>query len=75
MEEPREKLELFPRLGYYFVSFRAIESQKTRERLRNMLSEDATSAEDEGIVGEINMYLVVFRDGICSVSTLRHPSR
>ncbi|KAI1797946.1 hypothetical protein LXA43DRAFT_982741 [Ganoderma leucocontextum] len=65
-QDPREKLELFPRLGYYFVSFRAIESRKTRERLRNILSEDAANADDEGIVGEVNMYLVVFRGGICS---------
>ena len=24
---------------------------------------------DEGIVAEVNMYLVVFREGICSVSS------
>ena len=72
-QDPREKLELFPGLGYYFLSFRAIESRKTRDRLRNMLSEDAANAADEGIVGEVNMYLVVFREGICSVSTICHP--
>nr|VWO96713.1 Magnesium transporter ALR2 [Ganoderma boninense] len=65
-QDPREKLELFPRLGYYFLSFRAIESRKTRDRLRNMLSEDAANADDQGIVGEVNMYLIVFREGICS---------
>lgn len=69
-QDPREKLELFPRLGYYFLSFRAIESRKTRDRLRNMLSEDVANADDEGIVGEVNMYLVVFREGICSVSII-----
>ena len=68
-QDPREKLELFPRLGYYFLSFRAIESQKTRERLRYLLSEDELGDKDEGIVAEVNMYLVVFREGICSVSS------
>ena len=66
-QDPREKLELFPKLGYYFLSFRAIESQKTRERLRNILSDDVVNEDDEGIVAEVNMYLVVFREGICSV--------
>ncbi|TBU35326.1 hypothetical protein BD309DRAFT_989787 [Dichomitus squalens] len=65
-QDPREKLELFPKLGYYFLSFRAIESRKTRERLRNILSADVVSEDDEGIVAEVNMYLVVFREGICS---------
>ncbi|KAI0724624.1 hypothetical protein C8T65DRAFT_599267 [Cerioporus squamosus] len=65
-QDPREKLELFPRLGYYFISFRAIESQKTRERIRNLLSQEDLDSQDEGIVAEVNMYLVVFRDGICS---------
>ena len=60
-------MELFPRLGYYFVSFRAIESQKTRERIRNLLDQEDPNSQDEGIVAEVNMYLVVFRDGICSV--------
>lgn len=67
-QDPREKLELFPRLGYYFLSFRAIESQKTRERVRNLLSEDDPNVMDEGFVAEVNMYLIVFREGICSVS-------
>ena len=71
-QDPREKLELFPKLGYYLLSFRAIESRKTQDRLRNMLSDDAVNADDEGIVGEVNMYLVVFREGICSVSTISH---
>ncbi|KAI0375070.1 hypothetical protein BV20DRAFT_960126 [Pilatotrama ljubarskyi] len=67
-QDPREKLELFPKLGYYFISFRAIESQKTRERLRNILSVDdeQTRFSDEGVVGEVNVYLIVFREGICS---------
>lgn len=70
-QDPREKLELFPRLGYYFVSFRAIESQTTRERFHRYSSGDTDQKDhhdDGGVVGEVNVYLVVFREGICSVS-------
>lgn len=70
-KEPHEKLELFPRLGYYFVSFRAIESQATRERFRRLTTADADQNEYSdagGAVGEVNIYLVVFREGVCSVS-------
>jgi hypothetical protein len=31
--EPREKLELFPKLGYSFIVFRAIENSTQNERL------------------------------------------
>ena len=74
-QDPREKLELFPKLGYYFISFRAIESQKTRERLRNILSveDEEWKLPDEGVVGEVNVYLVIFREGICSVSLRPGP--
>ncbi|OBZ79405.1 Magnesium transporter ALR1 [Grifola frondosa] len=67
-QDPREKLELFPKLGYYFISFRAIESQKSRERLHPLPSgeEGMSKPTDEGIVGEVNVYLVVFRQGVCS---------
>ncbi|EJD55580.1 hypothetical protein AURDEDRAFT_179314 [Auricularia subglabra TFB-10046 SS5] len=67
--EPREKLELFPKLGYYFVSFRAMESERSREqgRTKEDLSEDGdTYTHDPDIVSGVNMYLVVFREGICS---------
>lgn len=66
-QDPREKLELFPRLGYYFVSFRAIESRRVRAR-RNLISplDGELDSRDEGIIGEVNVYLVVFREGICS---------
>lgn len=70
-QDPREKFELFPSLGYYFVAFRTIESKKTRERRRlRMFGNDAQRLEalDEGIVGIVNVYLVVFREGVCSVS-------
>jgi magnesium transporter len=70
-QETREKLEQFPRLGYYFIVFRAIETRKARERVRGLVnplreSEDP-HAEDEGVVGEAMVYLVVFRGGFCSV--------
>ncbi|KAG9038137.1 hypothetical protein FRB95_002577 [Tulasnella sp. JGI-2019a] len=69
-QEPREKLELFPRLGYYFVVFRAIEAQYP-----STFDKQAWSGPGEGIgvqgkaaetVIAVNMYLVVFKEGICS---------
>ena len=71
-QDPREKLEVFPKLGYYFVVFRAIESMKTREKLRALHTPrdgtaSAASPMEEAIVGEVNVYLIVFREGICSV--------
>lgn len=57
--EPREKLELFPKLGYYFISFRAIE---TREH-----AQDTGVIPEEDPIGETNVYLTVFKDGICCV--------
>ncbi|KDQ63596.1 hypothetical protein JAAARDRAFT_695735 [Jaapia argillacea MUCL 33604] len=73
-QEHREKLEIFPKLGYYFIVYRAIESQKTRDRLRshNASIEEESSEYDQGILGEANIYLVVFREGICSV---KHEDR
>ncbi|KAJ3558813.1 hypothetical protein NM688_g704 [Phlebia brevispora] len=69
-QDPREKLEVFPKLGYYFIVFRAIESQKTREKRRFMSTISTTDTRslhyDEGIIGEVNVYLVVFREGILS---------
>lgn len=66
-QEPREKLELFPKLGYYFVSFRAIESKETRDKIRQTAwknSDNADDVDDEPI-GEANVYLAVFKEGIC----------
>ena len=65
-------MEVFPKLGYYFVVFRAIESTKTREKLRALQNPrdgpaSAASPMEEAIVGEVNVYLIVFREGICSV--------
>ncbi|KIO08315.1 hypothetical protein M404DRAFT_133867 [Pisolithus tinctorius Marx 270] len=58
----REKLELFPRLGYRFIVFRATDNAIT--------SEPFGRQGDEGLLGEASIYLVVFRDGICTVSQL-----
>ena len=63
-QEPREKLELFPKLGYYFLVIRAIESNRTRERL-DVLD---NRSNDDGFVDEVYVYLVVFKEGLCLVS-------
>ena len=69
--ETREKLELFPKLGYYFVVFRAIESQKSRQRrLLTDLSVNPSLTESS-IIAEVSVYLVVFREGIVSVSRVK----
>jgi magnesium transporter len=62
MQDPREKLEHFQRLGYYFVSFRAIESWQNRGKSWTRAAED--EADDDGL-GEASVYLVVFKTGIC----------
>ncbi|KAJ7634263.1 hypothetical protein DFH06DRAFT_1436950, partial [Mycena polygramma] len=62
MKDPREKLERFPKLGYYFISFRAIESWDNREKYW----QQARGGHDQGVVGEANVYLVVFNEGVCS---------
>ncbi|KAH8997262.1 hypothetical protein EDB92DRAFT_1402578 [Lactarius akahatsu] len=65
--EPREKFELFPKLGYYFIVFRALESSTAPERLDAISQKTGSSQpQDHGVVNEINVYLVVFRGGICS---------
>ncbi|KAF8640480.1 hypothetical protein AX17_000143 [Amanita inopinata Kibby_2008] len=65
-KDPREKLEHFPKLGYYFLSFRAIESRSTRERLWQKERLNGESSYAEVPLGEANVYLTVFKDGICS---------
>ncbi|KDQ31620.1 cora superfamily [Pleurotus ostreatus PC15] len=62
-QEPREKLEFFSRLGYYFLVFRAIESQATQEKIQRA---DLHHGQSGGIVGEAIVYLVVFEEGICT---------
>jgi len=63
--DPREKLELFPKLGYYFVVFKAIESEKTCGNIRRPAHKDGESLyfANDGIVGEDLIYLVVLRGG------------
>ncbi|KAI5121265.1 hypothetical protein M0805_002310 [Coniferiporia weirii] len=72
-QDPREKLELFPGLGYYFIVFRALEGERSRERFRQFRHQGSegitgvpTGPGDEGVIGAVNVYLVVFREGICS---------
>jgi magnesium transporter len=69
--EPREKFELFPKLGYYFIIFRAVESSTRHERL-DIASQKTGSSQILGAVNETCIYLVVFRDGICTVSCVMH---
>jgi len=65
-QDPREKLELFTNLGYYFISFRAIESSATKERLQHEAVASGNNwSLDESSLGEANAYLTVFDDGIC----------
>ncbi|KAG6885573.1 hypothetical protein C0993_012575 [Termitomyces sp. T159_Od127] len=65
--DPREKLELFPKLGYYFISFRAIDSvSRNRTEMKDRIEILDGTAPDVGIIGEANVYLVVFKEGICS---------
>jgi len=72
--EPRDKLESFPKLGYYFIVFRAIE-YTTRNELLEIVSQMTGSSQlpVQGVANETCIYLVVFRDGICTVSRVAHP--
>jgi len=72
-QEPREKLELFPRLGYYFVVFQALEGEQAREQFShpkvpnlNGGGHPTGASIDGGVTGAVNVYLVVFKEGICS---------
>ncbi|KIK94077.1 hypothetical protein PAXRUDRAFT_828359 [Paxillus rubicundulus Ve08.2h10] len=62
-QDTREKLELFPKLGYHFIVFRAIESTAAGDRSH---AERDLYQVDEGLVREAGVYLVVFREGICT---------
>ncbi|KAF9076229.1 hypothetical protein BDP27DRAFT_1414761 [Rhodocollybia butyracea] len=59
-QDPREKIERFPKLGYYFISFRTIESRTARAKLECQL---ANTSGDEGLLVESNVYMVVFNEG------------
>ncbi|KAF8521504.1 hypothetical protein JB92DRAFT_2890696 [Gautieria morchelliformis] len=70
-QEPREKLEVFSRLGYYFIVFRALDSEHTRFRAQTQLDltmkgDKATVPLMDGEIGITNVYIVVFREGICT---------
>ncbi|KAF9787181.1 hypothetical protein BJ322DRAFT_1107254 [Thelephora terrestris] len=69
-QDPREKMELFPKLGYYFIVFKAIESERTRDRLDRLArrSVDSLPSAKVGVIAEDVIYLVVLRDGrgICT---------
>ena len=66
-QDPREKVEDFPKLGYYFISFRAVESPAARERVQHEAGFPDSSSFDEGFIREANVYLTVFNGGICCV--------
>ncbi|KAG1881613.1 hypothetical protein C8R48DRAFT_587346 [Suillus tomentosus] len=60
-QDPREKMELFSRLGYYFISFRTIQNAAVTQP-----GDDVYKA-DDGALREANIYVVVFKEGICTV--------
>ncbi|ESK97920.1 cation transporter [Moniliophthora roreri MCA 2997] len=68
-QEPREKLEIFPRLGYSFISFRAFESRDLRETVTRHPNESFDTLNDpddnEGLLQETNVYLIIFNEGLC----------
>jgi len=66
-QDPREKMELFSKLGYYFISFRAIQSATVIPPVHQSDDTDIYQA-DDGALREANIYLVVFKEGICTVS-------
>jgi magnesium transporter len=55
---------LFQRLGYYFISFRALGNRGAVEAIHR--DRDQPFGLDAGGLEEANIYLVVFREGICS---------
>ncbi|KAF8310993.1 hypothetical protein DL93DRAFT_2140147 [Clavulina sp. PMI_390] len=54
-QDPREKVELFPRLGYYFIVFRALDR-----------GSGADYSSTQPNLRVTNVYLTVFSEGICS---------
>ncbi|KAJ8595918.1 hypothetical protein M405DRAFT_782479 [Rhizopogon salebrosus TDB-379] len=66
-QDPREKMELFTKLGYYFISFRIIQSAAVTQPVHQRNSSDADiHQDDDGALREANIYLVVFKEGICT---------
>lgn len=64
--DPREKMEYFPKLGYYFVSFRTVVSGMVRKNFHDQPVENLRKSYEGGTLGEANVYLVVFREGVCT---------
>ncbi|KAG1757622.1 hypothetical protein EDB19DRAFT_1901130 [Suillus lakei] len=66
-QDPREKMELFSKLGYYFVSFRTIQNAAvTQPGYQGISTDDDIYQADDGALREANIYLVVFKEGICT---------
>ncbi|KAF8324881.1 uncharacterized protein EI90DRAFT_2217071 [Cantharellus anzutake] len=66
-QNPREKVEIFPRLGYYFVVIRSVDlNNYLAERDREQLGDDGRPQNEEDIPNVTNVYITVFREGICS---------
>lgn len=66
-QDPREKMELFSRLGYYFISFRTIQNAAvTQPDYQGISSDDDIYKADDGALREANIYIVVFKEGICT---------
>jgi magnesium transporter len=66
-QDPREKMELFSKLGYYFISFRTIQNAAvTQLDHQGISSDDDSYKADDGALRETNIYVVVFKEGICT---------
>lgn len=66
-QDPREKMELFSKLGYYFISFRTIQNAAVMQPdYQDISSDDNIYKTDDGALREANIYVVVFKEGICT---------
>ncbi|KAG1864249.1 hypothetical protein DFJ58DRAFT_655998 [Suillus subalutaceus] len=66
-QDPREKMELFSKLGYYFISFRTIQNAAvTQPDYQGISSNDDVYEANDGALREANIYVVVFKEGICT---------
>jgi magnesium transporter len=63
--ESREKFEHFPRLGYYFIVFRAVDRPDPVQREDDETSFIQGLPELTEVLETTNIYLVVFKEGIC----------
>ncbi|KAG2369362.1 hypothetical protein BDR07DRAFT_1388471 [Suillus spraguei] len=66
-QDPREKMELFSKLGYYFVSFRTIQNATVEQPdFQGIASDGDIYKAHDGALREANIYMVVFKEGICT---------